>query len=454
MRQALEKIDPKWAWEAYSPSTQDPFTRQKAAHLFRRAGFGVNYSQLNESTNSTPVDLVNEFLSSKDLTGISEEIDQLAYTTVATGNTNNLSAWWLYRMLETSQQLLEKTTLFWHGHFATGAEKVKDVRLMYSQNQMLRTRAFGDFRTMVQEISKDPAMLIYLDSDTNRKAHPNENYAREVMELFCLGEGNYSEEDVLEVARTFTGWEIRRKKFHFNKYQHDKGEKSFLGKSGEFGGESAVDIIVDQPACSRFIARKLVSFFVFDQSNIPDSLVEPLAIHFQEHGHQIKPLIEKILTSNLFFSEWSYARNVRSPIELAIGLLRSIESKANVYDLQKQLKSLGQVLFYPPNVKGWEGGRNWINTSTLLSRANLVGKLVQNKKSRFGAGKLEELTESYGLSKPKEIVDWLIEVNFAKSIPSEIHHQLTGILQQKGDRSENIAYVIQTMSTLPEFQLV
>ncbi len=191
--------------------------------------------------------------------------DALAEATLAGGDPTKLSAAWVYRLLYTPNQLLEKTTLFWHGHFATGAEKVKDARMMWNQNQLLREHALGNFGDLVHQISQDPAMLIYLDSAINRKAHPNENFARELMELFCLGEGNYSESDVLELARCFTGWEIKNKKFRKNRYQHDSDEKTVLQQSGDFDGEDGVRIVLEQPAAERFLARKLYRFFVSDE---------------------------------------------------------------------------------------------------------------------------------------------------------------------------------------------
>ncbi len=454
MNTTLQTVDPDWAWSVFTPDAKRPFDRKLAAHLYRRAGFGVTSKELDVAVTKQPAQIVHQMVhSQQEHQAFREEIDSLAQTILASSDPENLAVWWLYRMLGTPNQLLEKTTLFWHGHFATGAEKVKDAELMYEQNQILRLDALGNFHQMVQKISKDPAMLIYLDSITNRKAHPNENYAREVMELFCLGEGNYSEKDVLELARCFTGWEIRRKAFYFNRYQHDKGTKTVLNQTGKFGGEQAVDIILQQPAAAKFIVRKLTHFFMFDEPAVPDKLINPLADSFRKSDYNVGLLVEKILSSQLFFSQHSIGRKVRSPVELIVGLLRGIESKANVYALHKDLKQLGQALFYPPNVKGWEGGRIWINTSTLLARSNLVDKLIKSGKSRFNAGKLEELTTSYGLQTPEEIINWLLEVNFAVSIPEEVQQQLTEILRQKADRSRQIAKVIQVMCTLPEFHL-
>src|SRR5262249_43543969 len=202
-----------------------------------------------------------------------QQIDELATAVLATGDPKQLAAWWLYVMLNTPFPLLERMTLFWHGHFATSADKVNDAALMMQQNRLLRRCALGDFRVMVQEISRDPAMLMYLDSATNRRAHPNENYARELMELFCLGEGNYTEKDVQELARCFTGWEIKLGKFRFNQFQHDSGAKTVLGKTDVFVNGESIGWILEQPQASGFIAGKLFMHVVYGERSTEPELV-------------------------------------------------------------------------------------------------------------------------------------------------------------------------------------
>src|SRR5690606_21813964 len=254
-----------------------------------------------------------------------QESDALASAVLAGGDSKKLSAWWLYVMLRTPDVLREKMTLFWHGHFATSAAKVQDAWLMHRQNELFRRHALDAWETLVQGVSRDPAMLIYLDSAVNRKSHPNENYARELMELFCLGEGQYSEQDIREAARCFTGWEVRRGKFYLNRRQLDLGEKTVLGERGPFSGEEVVRVILRQPAAPRFLARKLVRFFVLDEPELPDALLEPLAVEFRESGLDVGRLVRRILGSRLFFSEHALGRKVRSPVELGVGLLRALE---------------------------------------------------------------------------------------------------------------------------------
>jgi uncharacterized protein (DUF1800 family) len=345
-------------------------------------------------------------------------------------------------------------TLFWHGHFATSAAKVEDAILMLNQNRLLRQHALGEFETLVQGISQDPAMLIYLDSTTNRKAHPNENYAREIMELFCLGEGSYTERNIQELARCFTGWQVRRKKYRFNRYQHDFDGKTFFGRTGEFGGKDAVRIVLDQPAAPRFIAKKLIRYLVFDEPAPSTALVEPLARQLRDIDFQIGPVVQRILGSQLFFSEHAMARKIRSPVELACGLLRSLEGTTNTYRLAEQLADLGQAVYFPPNVKGWDGGRTWINSSTLIGRANIVFELLQSDKTRFANGTLADLMESHGIEGPRATVDWLHQLLFAVPLPGGARDRITQLFNSNdGDPSQRIARVIHAMSTLPEFQL-
>ena len=464
MPQDIAAINPDWAWSPFSPSTEQPWNRRLAAHLCRRAGFGATSEELNELVKRDPAEVARIFV--KNATTASQldpEADALALAMLATGNSRNLAAWWLHRMLNSSwsgsqaakaSPLLEKLTLFWHGHFATGAKKVDDAEMMFTQNRLLRRHSLGDFGAMTQEISRDPAMLIYLDSTTNRKAHPNENYAREIMELFCLGEGNYTEHDIQELARCFTGWEVRRKKFRFNRYQHDTGTKTILGDTGDFTGEEGVKIVLRQKALPQFIARKLIRFFVFDEPTAPEQLVEPLAELLRESDLNIAPVVERIFASNIFYSPLAVGRKVRSPVELGIGLLRCLNGSSNLDRVAQRLDEIGQAVFYPPNVKGWDGGRTWINTSTLLGRSNLVGELMRHETTRFAGRNLETLTKKNGVSSPEKMIGWLDELLLAVPLDDAASRELLTFAEQTtGNPSRRIAELIQTLSTVPQFHL-
>lgn len=449
-----QTIDSEWAWAEFQPTADAPWNLRAAAHLYRRAGFGATRAELDAAVEAGAVGTAENLLqATTEPEDYQNEVADLAHASMATGNVKQLSAWWAYRMLSTPAQLLEKLTLLWHGHFATSAQKVKDAELMFDQNNLLREFALGDFAQLLQGISRDPAMLIYLDSVTNRKAHPNENYAREVMELFCLGEGNYTENDIRELARCFTGWEVKNKKFRFNRYQHDTKSKSFLGHTGEFGGEEGVQIVVKQDAAPQFIAMKLVKFLVMDEPSPSQELLAPLARELRENKMQIAPTVRRILTSNVFYSSHARGRKVRSPVELAIGFLRSMAGSTNSYELAQKLQTLGQGLLYPPSVKGWDGGRTWVNSATLLGRSNLIRGLLDSEKTRFSRKSLAEYLVGQGAESADQIIDWFQTSLFAVDIPAAARDRIRALFGNKNDRNEQLKDAVHALCTLPEFQL-
>ena len=326
-------IDPEWAWQPFQPDADRPWNRRRAAHLFRRAAFSGTHEELAVAVQDGIEPTIEKILDAGTSdtgtldTGAAEsfgkEMDESARYLITGGNVRRLSSWWLLRMANSPAPLLEKMTLFWHGHFATSGQKVNDVDAMLRQNQLLREHALGKFEPLVQGISRDVAMLTYLDSTNNRKTRPNENYARELLELFCLGLDNYTEKDIKEIARCFTGWEVRKvsgaAKFKFNQQQHDESSKSFFGRSGNLGGEEAVQIVLDQPAAVRFIARKLVRFFMFDDAAISDELIEPVAETLRQNDFDVSPALRLIFRSNLFYSDQVVAQKIRGPVELVVG---------------------------------------------------------------------------------------------------------------------------------------
>ncbi|TWT59101.1 hypothetical protein KOR42_24900 [Thalassoglobus neptunius] len=450
----MHDIDPGWAWSPVEES-QQPWTRQLAAHLYRRAGFSATSETLDEAANKSAAEVVAELVDGRtESEEYLAQMKQLGRTVVATGNVENLPAWWMYRFLTTTDMLREKMTLFWHGHFATSGDKVTDPQLMVDQNELLRRNSLGNFGTLVAEISRNPAMLIYLDSVTNRKAHPNENFAREVMELFALGEGRYTEDDIRELSRCFTGWEIRNGRYRFNRYQHDSGRKSILGQEGPFDGDEGVAIVLDQPALPDFIIGKLYQFFIADEPAPPAELLAPLTIEFRENGLNIAPVLKRILSSQLFYSPHSVARKVRSPVEFSVGFLRALEGSTDQYALTSGLSELGQVPFFPPNVKGWDGGRTWINSSTLLARSNLIQSILKNKNTRFSNGTLSDLFDKHRLNSSQEIIDWLETMLLAVSLPETVRLQLQSKIDSgSGNREERLKEVVHLICGLPEYQL-
>lgn len=298
--------------------------------------------------------------------------------------------WWFRRMLATQAPLREKMTLFWHDHFATSIQKVRQPALLLQQNDLFRQHALGNFRELTHEVVKNPAMMIYLDIQRSSKAKPNENFSREVMELFTLGEGNYTEQDVKEAARAFTGYRLNRlngEVSHVDR-QWDGGVKTIFGKTGEFKGKDVVDLIFEKDACAKFLAGKLWEYFAYESPG--GATIEDLARTFRKENFAMKPVLRGIFLSKEFYGEQALATQIKCPVQYLIQMLKEleIETPPPRFPIQGQIQ-LGQVLFMPPNVAGWDWGKAWINTNTLLTRYNIAGTLTKGSfDERMGAGRL------------------------------------------------------------------
>jgi len=349
-------------------------TTRGAAHLLRRGGFGGSQTDVERLAALGVSGAVDALLH--------PSVDEPAFTDFPDAallydpkkNRQAAQLWWLDRMLRTTRPLSEKMALFWHGHFATSLQKVQPAQ-MVGQIDLFRRQGLGRFPALLSAVTRDPAMLIWLDNRSNAKAHPNENYAREVMELFALGLGTYGEDDVREAARAFTGWTLdKTQQPVFVAARHDDGLKTVLGRTGAFGTDDVIAIIVSQPVHQRFIARKLLEFFVY--SDPEPELIEALAQVYALSGADLAKTVGTILRSNVFFSPRAYRAIPKSPIELAIGTLRYIGAQSVPPNLPYQLARMGQEPLNPPSVKGWDAGPAWINTSTLLARFNFVNALV------------------------------------------------------------------------------
>ncbi len=295
--------------------------------------------------------------------------------------------WWLKRMIETPRPLEEKMTLFWHGHFATSYRTIEDSYHMYVQNQLLRQHATGNFADLMYGIIRDPAMIAYLDNNDSRKDQPNENLARELMELFGLGEGNYSERDIKEGARALTGYTFRDDEFVFNERNHDNNPKRILGRSGRLDGDDFVTAILERRDCARFISEKLYRFFVLDASTgRPDidravtRAQRELSNSLLRNKYAIRPTLRRLFLSEHFYSPVVMSEHIKSPAELAVGAVRSLLTPTrDTAVILDAMNLMGQNLFFPPSVAGWAGGRSWINTSTMFVRQNLLCFLLTGK---------------------------------------------------------------------------
>lgn len=381
--------------------SSDTWTRDQAAHLLRRAGFGGTPQQIDhlagldrrgaveylvqfEHIPNTPLpiriephplpigwthpDITPE--QRQELHRQRRQTDQLQF--------GRIVGWWIRTMTKSNRPLQEKLVLFWHGHFTSGFREVRSSRAMYFQNELFRKYAAGNFRDLLLAITHDPAMIRYLNTEQNHKGKPNENYARELMELFTMGPGHYTEDDIKQAARAFTGIGIDRRtgEMAFHGRQHDYLTKTFLGRSGKFDDADVIDIILEQPATAEFLARQLWTFFAYEDPD--DRIVAALANILRENDYELKPMLTAMFLSDAFYAKPARFTHIKSPVELLVGTLRALEIEpVDTHFLGDGLRGLGQQLMQPPNVKGWDGGRRWITTSSLLKRDNFLGRLLE-----------------------------------------------------------------------------
>jgi hypothetical protein len=466
----IDAIDSRWAWEPYRPTTQVPWDIKKVGHLYRRASFGATWSELENGLKAGPEETIDLLLKGgpprKDFQA---QCAELAATLTRASDGQLARAWWVYRMLLSPHPLREKLTLFWHNHFATSNAKVNNAGFMLGQYQLLNRHALGNFRVLLQEISKDPAMMVWLDTSLSKKSKPNENYARELMELFSLGIGNYTEKDIREAARAFTGWEIQQGKAVFNPAQHDEGEKIVLGQKGKWTGTDIVRICLEQQSAPYFITGKLYRFLISETIPPTPELLEPLARQFRSSDYDFGALVETMLRSNLFFAPAVYRTRIKSPVDFALGIVRSLEARTGTTSLARDLESLGQNLFYPPSVKGWDGGPAWLNSQTLLFRQNVALTLSsgEDKDPRDGVRCPVPvlLAQKYDKRTDTELVDFFLRLFLQDDVSPDsrarlLHyqehaHQLAvPVYWTEQDAIEHrVRTLCHLVLTLPEYQL-
>lgn len=371
------------AWQPWRPTSEQPWNLKWAAHLFRRAAFGYPaarddedaWSALQRAVSQGFDATVNELFQPADAE-FEELVDSSGARMLADNNADELRGWWLYRMLQSPTPLRERLTLFWHNHFATSLNKVEQIKLMFDQNRTLRQYGLGQFEPLLLAMSRDPAMIIWLDLQENQRGHVNENFGRELMELFTLGVGHYTEADVRNMARAFTGWQVTDGQAKFDPARFDNRPKTIFGQTGNFDGAAAVRILLKQPAVARWIVRKLFLAFVNEAESPSDALLAPLVEEFRRSNLDVGPTLRRMISSRLFFSAAAYRQRIKSPVELVVGTARAIGGTFPMQSLVDRLEGLGQNLFAPPNVKGWDGGKTWLNSATLLARENMMWQMV------------------------------------------------------------------------------
>ena len=376
-------------WAPFEPSPDDPWDLRKVAHLHRRAGFGATRAELRRDLEAGPGESVRRLLEPTDASAEEQGIlDGLRSGAIGSADPRRLRAYWLYRMLFGGDPLRERLTLFWHGHFATSLAKVDSVSAMAAQVEALRERALGDYAGLLEAMTADPAMLVWLDGGTSKRDRPNENFAREFLELFTVGPGPYTEADIREAARAFTGWrpeggrqtvDDADPRFVYEPQSHDDGPKTFFGRTGPWKADEIIRITLERPEAARHLARKLYRAFVAEDVEPGPERIEPLAEVLRSSGYSIKRTMEVILRSRHFYSASAYRRRVKSPAEFTIGLVRVLDvprTKVNLLAAASACGRQGQELYAPPNVKGWDGGKTWINSATLLQRLNWTSDVV------------------------------------------------------------------------------
>jgi uncharacterized protein (DUF1800 family) len=371
-------------WAPYTPTPADPWDRGKVAHLHRRAGFGATRAELLRDLKAGPAASVERLLKPRPETDDEKQVlASLRQGVLASREPERLKAWWLYRMLFGADPLGERLTLFWHGHFATSIRKVQSVALMLDQNETLRKHALGNFGEMLNAIIPNPAMLVWLDGADSKKAKPNENFAREFLELFTLGVGHYTEQDVREASRAFTGWvrwgNEEGGRIILDPRETDGGTKTFLKQTGAWKPADIVRITLEQPAAAEFLCRKLYRFLVSEAGDPPADLIRPLAQELRSHRYSIRHVVEIILRSRHFYAKENRRQRIAGPVEFGAGLLRVLEvprGSVRLLSLAAACAREGQDLFAPPSVKGWDGGRSWLNSTTVLERGNWANDVV------------------------------------------------------------------------------
>ena len=464
------------------------------AHLMRRAGFGATRSELEGYARNGYEATVDELLDFSDPRAMPTDlIRRYHHDHSALFESTGSGASWLYRIISTSAPLQEKVVLFWHGVFATAYSKVTQGKVLMDQMRMFRSHGAESLSALLLELSRDPAMILWLDNNDNHSGAINENFGRELLELFSMGVGNYSEQDIKECARAFTGWTLANTKYtevlarrnsiwpygkiawryEYKPEDHDDGEKEFLEEKGRFNGEDIIDIICRQEATARFIARHMYHFFVADEPPVAQwpykpprdsEAIEQLTRTYFDSDYDIRSMLRVLFNSEFFRSEESWYAKIKSPAELVAGVLRLTGEFQNprreILDRNYQMGYMGQQLLNPPTVEGWHQGLEWIDTGTLVERLNFATQQLGNVENPGVEAMIEEIANNgYETGSPEGLVDACLDQLGAISVSEETHSALVDFAARKGglDRAEGevrsrVAELFQVVTAAPEFQ--
>lgn len=468
------------------------------AHLMRRAGFGATRSELESLSAKSYQEIVEDLLIPANPQAMPDDVIwRYHHEQSGMMGQANPGAYWLYKMISTNAPLQEKMALFWHGIFATGYPKIAQGRVLADQIQMFRRNGLGNFKDLLVKLSKDPAMIVWLDNHENHKGAINENFGRELLELFSLGVGNYTEDDIKDCARAFTGWTLGNTEymalraerdsiwpygrispfFEYKPEDHDDGEKAFLGRTGQLNGEDVIDIICKQPATAHFISRHMYHFFVADEPPVAQwpytpprdpEAIETLSRAYFDSNYDILSMLRVLLNSDFFKSEVSWYAKVKSPAELVAGVLRLSgefdRPRREILDRALQMTYMGQQLTNPPSVEGWHQGTEWIDTGTLVERLNFATQQFSDvNKKGVGAMIKRISSQSEGVISPDHLVESCLDAMGFVQVSDETQAVLEQFASQlgeiRGDTLEenesdrqNVAQILQMVAATHEFQ--
>jgi hypothetical protein len=411
--------------------------RTQAAHLLRRAGFGGTPAEIDQLAALSHADAVEKLLNFQIDGNLAFNLERKLQENGYEPALSDIAYWWLLLMARTKQPLQEKMTLFWHGHFTSSFSKVRDSMLLLEQNQLFRANALANFNDLTKKVSRNPAMIDFLDGQSNRKGAPNENYGRELMELFTIGIGNYTETDVRQAARAFTGWGYKDRAYVFNANQHDTGSKTFMGQTGNFNGDDIIDIILKRPESGQFIVNKLWEFFVYP--NPEASVTQRLTEVYFKNNYSILEVMRAIFNAPEFLSDTAYHALVKSPVEYVIGMAKQLGATNIASNLTNAAAGMGQTLFNPPTVKGWDGDLHWINSSYFFDRINTANALADarpNGPFRYDPYELlgfnQSPTPGQTPADASAVVDRFAGIFLDGEIQPEVKNALTDYLNSSG----------------------
>jgi uncharacterized protein (DUF1800 family) len=450
-----QPADAVWAWAAFQPGGKEPWVLRWAAHLYRRAAFGGTWGELQQSLKDGPAATVERVVRpSVDVSAWQKEHDDYDRKAGSSDADDGARAWWLRRMVETPHPLLEKMTLFWHSHFGISRARVPRGAMMVTLVHTLRRHALGNYREMLAAALRLPAVVLGLEADGNRRGRTNPNLARQLLAQYGPGTGAFAEQDVSEATRALTGWLMLRDDLRFVDREFDPGVKRILGQSGNWTADDAVRIVLEQPATARHVVRGVYRWLVSETEEPEAKLLEPLVASFHK-DYDIGRLVETMLRSNWFFSAGAYRQRVRSPVELALGMIRPLEGTVPTLRLGSDLVGLGQDLLRPPTVRGWLGGRYWLNPATMMARFNLAAALLTPGGAYAEGLNPLAAVQRHGQSDPAAAADFLVELLLGGDVPAEIRKQLTSRAAGAEAKAlpERLRELVQDIVTLPEFQL-